>query len=277
MKYKLLCIDVDGTLASDDKSISNENINALKKAHQAGVKIAIASGRTPNSLNDIFKRIGVSPLLICLNGAYLEDNGKAISIHSLSKEQLEKAYHIISDNQTSAAFSTPQYSIRNSDVSPAWKKQLAKGSLKADYIVAKDQENYRKIIFDNANDIVKISILEKDAMKYEKIRNEFEELGIFAVAKSDVDYVDVTDLGVNKGSAVKELAQYLGIDLSNIACIGDNENDKEMLQVSGLSIAMKNANDNIKDLADIISDDDNNHHGVAGVIERYILEFEERV
>ena len=217
MKYKLLCIDVDGTLACDDKSISRQNIEALKKADKAGIRIAIASGRTPNSLNEIFKQIGVSPLLICLNGAYLEDDGKAILKHTLTKEQLEKAYQVIVENKTYAAFSTPQFSIRNND-----------------------QEDYQNLVFEYAQDIVKISILERDKGKYQKVRKELEELDLYAVAMSDIDYVDVTDKQVTKGSAVKELAKYLSIDVNEVICIGDNENDLEMLEVAGLAVAAKN-------------------------------------
>lgn len=271
MKYKLLCIDVDGTLACDDKSISRQNIEALKKADKAGIRIAIASSRTPNSLNEIFKQIGVSPLLICLNGAYLEDDGKAILKHTLTKEQLEKAYQVIVENKTYAAFSTPQFSIRNNDVSNSWKKQLEKGSLKADFIIAKDQDDYQNLVFEYAQDIVKISILERDKGKYQKVRKELEELDLYAVAMSDIDYVDVTDKQVTKGSAVKELAKYLSIDVNEVICIGDNENDLEMLEVAGLAVAMKNATKTIREKADVISDFDNNHHGVADVIEKYIL------
>ena len=260
MKYKLLCIDVDGTLACDDKSISRQNIEALKKADKAGIRIAIASGRTPNSLNEIFKQI-----------AYLEDDGKAILKHTLTKEQLEKAYQVIVENKTYAAFSTPQFSIRNNDVSNSWKKQIEKGSLKADFIIAKDQEDYQNLVFEYAQDIVKISILERDKGKYQKVRKELEELDLYAVAMSDIDYVDVTDKQVTKGSAVKELAKYLSIDVNEVICIGDNENDLEMLEVAGLAVAMKNATKTIREKADVISDFDNNHYGVADVIEKYIL------
>lgn len=61
--------------------------------------------------------------MICLNGAYLEDDGKAILKHTLTKEQLEKAYQVIVENKTYAAFSTPQFSIRNNDVSNSWKNK----------------------------------------------------------------------------------------------------------------------------------------------------------
>ena len=78
MKYKLLCIDVDGTLACDDKSISRQNIEALKKADKAGIRIAIASGRTPNSLE------------------MLEVAGLAVAMKNATKTIREKA-DVISD------------------------------------------------------------------------------------------------------------------------------------------------------------------------------------
>ena len=159
----------------------------------------------------------------------------------------------------------------NNDVSNSWKKQLEKGSLKADFIIAKDQEDYQNLVFEYAQDIVKISILERDKGKYQKVRKELEELDLYAVAMSDIDYVDVTDKQVTKGSAVKELAKYLSIDVNEVICIGDNENDLEMLEVAGLAVAMKNATKTIREKADVISDFDNNHHGVADVIEKYIL------
>lgn len=150
-------------------------------------------------------------------------------------------------------------------------KTNRKGSLKADFIIAKDQEDYQNLVFEYAQDIVKISILERDKGKYQKVRKELEELDLYAVAMSDIDYVDVTDKQVTKGSAVKELAKYLSIDVNEVICIGDNENDLEMLEVAGLAVAMKNATKTIREKADVISDFDNNHYGVADVIEKYIL------
>ena len=64
MKYKLLCVDIDGTLAKDDKSISKRNLESLKKAAENGIKIALASGRTSSSLYQIFKSIEIEPLII---------------------------------------------------------------------------------------------------------------------------------------------------------------------------------------------------------------------
>lgn len=270
MKYKLLCVDVDGTLACDDKSISSENIYALQQASLAGINIVIASGRTPLSLKSLFNRLGLPEYMICLNGAYVEVCGQTIGCQNLSLQQLQKAYEIIEYYQTSATFSTPEFSIRNHDVSSAWKKQIAKGSLKADYIIANTQSEYKELIFSHSREIVKISILERNQKKYNQIRKAFEKTQLFTVAKSDVDYIDITDLRSTKGKAVSILSDFLGIGLEEIICIGDNENDLEMLDIAGLSIAMKNAVPSLLNRADVITDD-NNHNGVAKAIDQYIL------
>ncbi|WP_296875650.1 HAD family hydrolase [Thomasclavelia sp.] len=269
MKYKLLCVDIDGTLASDDKSISQRNIEALKRASQIGIKIALTSGRAPSSLYQIFKTIDAAPLIICLNGACIEIDGKIIKKHTLSKDQIEKALEIIISNQVLAAFNTTTFSIRNSEVSNKWKNQLKKMGIKPDFVIAKDEIEYKKMILEN--EIVKISILEPNLEKYQQIRSLFNNTNLFTIAKSDHDYIDITDINVNKATAVVMLAKYLNIDISEVICIGDNENDREMLQIAGLSIAMKNASEEIKKIATYVSDNDNNHDGVATVIEKYIL------
>ena len=88
---------------------------------------------------------------------------------------------------------------------------------------------------------------------------------------SDIDYIDVTDKQVTKGST-KELAKYLSIDVNEVICIGDNENDLEMLEVAGLAVAMKNATKTIREKKTCdLNDFDNNHHGVADVIENIFL------
>ena len=273
MKYKLLCVDIDGTLASDDKSISQENKQALRQAYLAGIKIAIASGRSAISVSSLLEDIGIPQILICLNGAYIEVDGQEVSCHVFDSRQLNQAYQIVKKFNTNATFNTSQISIRNSDVSKEWKKQIEEGSLKADYLIANTQQEYENLIFEHQNEIVKISILERDMKKYELIRKAFEDTGMFSVVKSDVDYVDISDKKSTKGNGVITLAKYFHIPLSQVVCIGDNENDYDMLKVAGLAIAMKNATQSIKELADWITDD-NNHNGVAKAIQK-LLEEEE--
>lgn len=276
MKYKLLCVDIDGTLACDDKSIPEENKVALRKAYNAGIMIAIASGRSVVSIQSIIEDLKIPCYAICLNGAYVEDQGKVIACHLFSYEQIEHAYEIVNNHKTSATFSTIKYSIRNHDVSLEWKKQIELGSLKADYVIAFSQAEYKKMIFENQKDIVKISILEKDIVVYQKVRDDFEKTKLFSVAKSDTDYIDITDMHCTKGAAVTELAQYLKISLGDIVCIGDNENDLEMIQLAGLGIAMENGTKILKEKSDIITKD-NNHYGVAYAIDNYILNKDENI
>lgn len=271
MKYKLLCVDVDGTLAKNDKSISNVNKQALKEIASQGIKVAIASGRTPIAIRQLFKELKIPGIMICLNGAYVEIEGEVIHNDVLSLNQLQTACDILFSYNTNATFNTPNLSIRSHDVSLEWKKQIEQGSLKADYIIGKDFEDYKQLIFDNADKIVKISVLERDLQKYYRIKNDLEKTDLFAVAKSDTDYVDITNKNCTKGNAIRKIAQHLKINLDEVVCIGDNENDKEMLEIAGLSIVMANGLESVKKIADLVTLD-NENNGVAYAIKNYILE-----
>jgi len=274
MKYKLLCIDVDGTLARDDKSISQVNKDALKKVNDLGIKIAIASGRAPMSVKSILDDIKIPKIAICLNGTYVIAGENVVSSRFFTQEQLDKAFEIVSSFDTNATFNTPHVSVRSHDVSKEWKKQIENGSLKADYILAHTKEEYKKLIYQYGKEVVKVSILERDNRKYEEIKKAFEDTGLYSVAKSDIDYVDITAKDSTKGQGVIQLAKYFNIPLEEVVCIGDNENDFEMLQCAGLSIAMENAVKSIKEVADMVTLD-NNHDGVAYAIEHMILEEKE--
>ncbi len=95
--------------------------------------------------------------------------------------------------------------------------------------------------------------------------NEFE------VVSSHFDNFEVTGKGVSKGNAVKVLANYYGIDSEQVICIGDSENDLSMIKYAGLGIAMGNADENVKEAAKYITDN-NNCDGVAKAIEKFVLE-----
>lgn len=271
MKYKLLCVDVDGTLACSDKSVSKNNINYLRKANDLGIKIAIVSGRTSASIDSIFKEIGIPKIAIALNGSYVENGDKNLLFQPINNEQVNIIYNIVKLYNLNATFSTPSISIKNCDVSEQWKNQIKKGNVCKDYIIAKSQKEYKELIDKNIGQIVKVSIWEEDSKKQETIIRLFEDTGILNVVKSDKNYVDITDKFCSKGNAIKALAGNLKISLEETVCISDNDNDKDMFECVGFSIAMENAENSIKKIADKVTLD-NNSDGVAYAIKKYILE-----
>lgn len=119
-------------------------------------------------------------------------------------------------------------------------------------------------------EILKVSIYEPDFKVYEKVRKEIAENDSLSVVISDINYLDVNEKGIDKASGVKNLAKYLDIELLDVICIGDNENDIEMIQEAGLGIAMENACDELLQVCDYVTTS-NDNYGVAKAINKYII------
>lgn len=120
------------------------------------------------------------------------------------------------------------------------------------------------------HEILKVSIYEPNFKLYEKVRKEIQEIYDFAVVSSDINYLDVNVKNTNKATRVRDLVKYLGIELSETICIGDNENNIEMIKEAGLGVAMANSCKKLIDFCDIITES-NDNCGVAKVINKYII------
>lgn len=266
MKYKLICIDVDGTLLNSHKEIPKENIEAINKAYESGVSIAIASGRGPWSVKELINEIGVCGYRICLNGAYVIDDDVEISKSVIDNDKVNTILDVINKYDVRAFFATSTLNITN--------KNLLMNNLKSvvnqkDFIVSSGSKLKKELEKHNGS-ILKVSIMEENNEIYKKVRQSFEETGLFQVEKSDVNYLDVNIKGINKSKGVKELARYLNIDLSEVICIGDNENDIDMIKDCGLGIAMANACKELIEISDAVTVS-NDECGVAKAIYDYII------
>lgn len=118
--------------------------------------------------------------------------------------------------------------------------------------------------------LLKVSIREEDDDIYQKVRRKLEDLKLFDVAKSDTNYIDINIKGINKSKGVRDLAQYLNIDLSEVICIGDNENDIDMIKIAGLGVGMANSCDELLKVCDAVTLS-NDECGVAKAIYDYVL------
>ena len=269
-KYRLVCIDIDGTLAKDDKSISEFNKKTLKKLSEKGVNVAIASGRTLTSIKSIMEEIGIPLTAICLNGGQVIVNNETIHTNFLNYQQVDCIFKTIAKFNANATFNGVDFSIRNHDISLQWRAQIENGSLKADFIIANDPIEYKQLIYNHVNEIVKVSIMEENKQQFESIKRELQNYNLFSVVKSDTNYIDVTDLNSTKGKALNKLAEYINVAMDDVLSIGDNENDYEMLNNAGVGVAMRNANEKIKNIADFVTLS-NNEDGVAYAIHKFLL------
>lgn len=270
MKYKLMCIDVDGTLVNSSKELPKENIKAIQEACKTGIKIAIASGRAPASVKEILDDLGIEGYGICLNGSYIIYENKEVSRYAFSDEQVDIIRKTVEKYDVRSFFAAPTLSVTNKEPSGGWLKAIQKSVAKQKELVVCDNGGLKNELENYRGSLLKVSIMEENDDTYQKVRKELEDTNIFDVAKSDTHYIDVNIKGVNKSRGVKDLTQYLNIDLSEVICIGDNENDIEMIKVAGLGVAMANSCKELLEICDTVTLS-NDECGVAKVIYDYVL------
>ncbi len=272
MKYKLICVDMDGTLLNSKKKISERNLNAINEAHIKGVKVVVATGRIFVSANYYGDIIGVKTPIIASNGAYIreKDIDKAIYEEYLNKEEcrvilkLLKKYDIMPQFYSTDTIYTEE--IKHS----ALIYSKANATLpKNRQVTIRIISEWRKLFEENKN-LIKVMVVHEDKERVIAAKEEFLNLKSFEVVSSMDGCFEIMRKGTSKGEAVRKICEYYGIHREEVICMGDNENDISMIKFAGLGVAMGNAEEFVKKQADYVTLS-NEDDGVAHVIEEFIL------
>lgn len=289
--YKLVAIDLDGTLLTSTGEVSENTRNALKKAKEQGIEIILASGRPISSTKSLAIELGVDNYLISGNGAAVYDIKKQKIIYDrfLNKEQVLKIAKLCEENSFFYNVYTEDEVIANSlnyNILFYYKENIKKIEEKrthinivqniAEYIKQSGKEKFLKItVCDESkfifNSIIKklkeidgIDVLEVEYMSRKKIKDGTDDVDI------QYYYTEITNQNVNKWTAIEFVLEKLNLEPKDVVAIGDNMNDIEMIKGAALGIVMGNSNPKMKEIADIIVGD-NNSEGVLEAMEKFIL------
>ena len=293
--YKLLAIDMDGTLLNDKKKISKENILAIKKAKQMGIKIVIASGRTIEGIEKYLEKLDLisedNYCVVC-SGAVVMNNTKekVIQCKPLSYEEFKYVFNLVkklhitlnmySDERilihTSNYFSRFDAIANNLPLEITDFNSLDKDTLITKIMLINEDLSileeikalFPSIIVDDANIQAKEGYNKELFDDMSKLPVEFLEK--FTVSKVTPFNLEVMKKSTNKRSGLEKIAEQLQIKPQEIICIGDSGNDKQMIEYAGLGVAMGNAFPEIKEIADYVTFT-NEDNGVAHVIDKFIL------
>jgi len=265
--YKLIALDMDGTLLKDDKTISPETYTAIKNAKAKGIKVVLTTGRPLKGIKRYLEHLDLiseGDYAITCNGSVVQetDTGKVIAekrvtyqdvldIYELSKV-LKVNMHALTAN-TCISPKISKYTQLESDIN----------KIPLEILDYSEMDPNRKII--KAMLVDEPEILD-EAIK--KIPEEFYDR--FTIVKSAPFFLEFLNKSVNKGVGVELLASCLDIKQEEIICVGDADNDIHMIQYAGLGVAMKNAFPQVKRAADYITHS-NEDDGVAHVINKFIL------
>ena len=273
---KLLCFDLDDTLLATDKSISEENKQAIRRAADEGNYVSIVSGRSKRGSSFVAEELGMigrkNCFLIAFQGNLIWDyeNDRCVYMDGIPLDDGIRLLNEISD----AGFYTQTYTAD---------EMLIPG-------ICEEFEHYNSIVhekhriipsWDELTEPTLPKIMAIDYHDYERLkrfREHFLTLNYadrFDCFFSSTDYLEFCKRDSNKGHGVKKLAEYLQVDVKNVVTIGDERNDISMLTYAGVGVAMNNAHHSVKKYADYITSNDNDHSGVAEVIRKFILNEEQ--
>ena len=251
MSYKLAVCDIDGTLVDGQKEIPPINHEMIGAFKRGGGHFSLATGRIEKSVKRYCRELEVDVPVILYNGAriYNPIKDEVIREHCLIQQDVRRALELLEEIPLDPIFYSGGEAyvrevtdnIRNFQNGDGYLCELVDS---LDFLVEKQ--------------VTKILMI-GDGNSIDAFREQFDSDG--DLVQSEYNYLEILPTGVNKGTALEELAEYLGLSLGEIVCFGDNPNDMEMIRTAGLGVAMDNAHEELKANADLIAPS----HDMGGV------------
>lgn len=287
--FKLITIDIDGTLLNSYGEVTDRNKQAIQKALDKNIDVVLTSGRMPKAILPIASEINSNKYLISGNGAAIYDiqNDEIIYNNYMSKKKVLEIIDICEKNSmfyniytnNSILTKTLNYNIlyyHNEN-----KKNPEDKRIKINVI--NDLREYVKNY--DGDDFLKFTICDNDKMVFKSIINklktirDIDVLEVSHMSKKIIKhgtedfeisyfYTEISNQNVNKWSAIEELIKILNITKEDVLAIGDNINDKEMIENAGVGVVTGNSSPVMKEIADEVVAS-NNESGVAEAIEKY--------
>lgn len=243
MKYKVLALDLDGTLLNNKKKISKKNKNFLNKLNNKNIKIVFTTGRGIQRVTHLYNELELNSPLVLLNGAEIRKNSNEVLKRTfINKKDIMELHSLAIDNEVNF-----------------WGYNEENHVNKKDWNIEMFEKKWMKFGFSHSNE----NLINNLRKKIEK----FKDIEMTNSAKNNIE---CSKKGINKKTGMEILAKYLNINMENIIAIGDSMNDYKLMKEVGLSVAMDNSEKGVKSIADKITKT-NKEDGVAEAIKKYIL------
>lgn len=266
MNYKMLVVDMDDTLLTDNHEISSENKEMLLRAQEMGVYVVLASGRPTSAMIEFAKELQCdvnNSFMISFNGSVITDlkEDKILFEHSLTKEQIHSLYDFSQQN--------------NIHIITYIDGQII-SERHSEYIdIEKNITGLKLNIVSSFKDTVTTSAVKCILLEEPKYLKSVETvlkaaMPDLSICMSKPFFLEAAPNGIDKGASIKILAEKLNIHQSEIIAVGNAGNDLTMVQFAGLGVWVDNVDPELRHFADVIVAS-NNNHGVAEVVRRFIL------
>lgn len=268
MSYKMIVLDLDDTLLKNDGTISGKTKKTLKKVQEDGIKVVLASGSPTFAIEPAANALELEKYggyIISYNGARIIEcrDKKELYAANITREEVQKLYQM---SQEKDAYIQTYIGDNIIASQPNKFTDIEKQITGMEIIVPNDFSSYVQ------QEVVKVIVLQEPE-KLKELEKKWKPLiqNKLYMTISKPFFLEFMNLEVDKGKSILRLGKMLGIDAEEIIAIGDSYNDITMIQAAGLGVAMGNAVEAVKEIANYVTED-NEHDGVATVVEKFIWE-----
>lgn len=263
-RISLLVSDIDGTLVTGDKRLTEANIAAAHRLQEAGCRISLVSSRPPAGFAMLTEPMRLKAPIGAFNGAaILNPDLTIIEETRLPEDAAREAIAAFAEFDIDGwLFSKDTWYVTNPDGDYVPKER------RTIQHEPKVVESFAPLLGDVGKLVGSSKAFDRVAACEAALAKRLE--GRAAAKRSQQYYLDVTAHGFDKGEATRRISKVLGVPLDEVAVIGDQANDLPMFAVAGYKIAMGNAIPELKSLADYVTQD-NEHDGWAAAVERFLL------
>ncbi len=268
MSYRLLVMDIDGTLTNSEKKITQKTKSLLERIQQQGITVALASGRPTPGIKTVADELELSRyggFVLSYNGAKIIDcrSNKAVYNSVLPRELLPEIYNFAVEHKLGIVTYENAGAVSGNGVDKYIELEAGINGLQI-----KEVDNFVRYVDFDVNKCLMTADGDYLAAIEPVMKEKYgDRLSIF---RSEPYFLEVMPQGIDKANSLKHLLKHLNLTKDEMICCGDGFNDLSMIQFAGLGVAMENAQQCVKDSADFITLS-NDNDGVAYVIEKFIL------
>ena len=269
-EIKLLVLDIDGTIAGESNEIRQPVLQAIQAAQSRGIQVALATGRMYRSALRFHREVGSTLPLLAYQAAWIQDPAtQQLHRHwSVSKQTAEQLLDYFEQPQLRSLLSVHFYindQLYVRELTPETQIYAQRSGIEPRAV-----GDLRQVLTDEPT---KVLALSDDTVVIDQLlgslRQQYTPAELY-LTKSVATFFEATNPLANKGTGVRYLAELLGIGAANVMAIGDNFNDVEMLEYAGIGVAMGNAPEDVKAIAQWVAPSIE-QDGAAAAIEELLL------
>lgn len=279
---KCLAFDLDGTLLMDDKTMDPRTVDSIKQAMAKGIQIVIASGRDKNGCRFVYEPLGLEEgnnYLALVNGQIIYDfKNKEYDLDDvlmpedgIKIQQICKKFDV--EGIFCCGYDFYSYLSTMNRLKKKIKEVVAGKPMDYGLKVGSKYRNFIDLPYEEVRltqDINKVIMVHSEKFFKQNLDALKEALSDYDVLMVGPAWMEIMPKGVSKASALEKIAAKNGYTMNEVMAFGDAENDIQMLKRAGVGVAMGNAMDEVKEIADIITDT-NLNNGIGKIIDKMVL------